>query len=300
MERAGAAVANEVLRSFPEARRIAVVCGGGSNGGDGRIAARILREAGRDAVETDEPGGARRRRRRALRHRVPRRAAARGGRADRADQRRAAARSSRSTCRPASTRRRARSPARPSRPTSPSPSTVARSGSPSRPGGSTPARVVVADIGLEPPRPAIVRATPALLDRVPRRGARRHEVHGRLGPRRRRLAGDDERRVLAATAALRADAGYVTLAVPAECLGVAETLALEPVKLGFEWASATDDPRGRPRRARRLSRSARASAGRRRQERSSASCSSARRSRPSSTRTRSSGSSPSVARLRPC
>jgi NAD(P)H-hydrate repair Nnr-like enzyme with NAD(P)H-hydrate epimerase domain len=46
MERAGAAVAREVLRRFPDARRIAVVCGGGSNGGDGRIAARILRERG--------------------------------------------------------------------------------------------------------------------------------------------------------------------------------------------------------------------------------------------------------------
>ena len=52
MERAGAAVAREVVQRFPDARRIAVVCGGGSNGGDGRIAARILREEGRDAVET--------------------------------------------------------------------------------------------------------------------------------------------------------------------------------------------------------------------------------------------------------
>jgi NAD(P)H-hydrate epimerase len=52
MERAGAAVAREALRAFPEARRFAVVCGGGANGGDGRIAARALREAGRDAVET--------------------------------------------------------------------------------------------------------------------------------------------------------------------------------------------------------------------------------------------------------
>ena len=52
MERAGAAVAREVMHRFPDARRIAVVCGGGSNGGDGRIAARILREEGRDAVET--------------------------------------------------------------------------------------------------------------------------------------------------------------------------------------------------------------------------------------------------------
>jgi len=52
MERAGAALAREVLERYPDARRFAVVCGGGSNGGDGRIAARILREAGRDAVET--------------------------------------------------------------------------------------------------------------------------------------------------------------------------------------------------------------------------------------------------------
>jgi ADP-dependent NAD(P)H-hydrate dehydratase / NAD(P)H-hydrate epimerase len=52
MERAGAAVAREVMTRYPDARRIAVVCGGGSNGGDGRIAARILREEGRDAVET--------------------------------------------------------------------------------------------------------------------------------------------------------------------------------------------------------------------------------------------------------
>lgn len=52
MERAGAAVARAIGERFADARRIAVVCGGGSNGGDGRIAARVLREAGVDAVET--------------------------------------------------------------------------------------------------------------------------------------------------------------------------------------------------------------------------------------------------------
>jgi NAD(P)H-hydrate epimerase len=52
MERAGTAVALHAVEAFPHARRFAVVCGGGSNGGDGRIAARVLRDSGRDAVET--------------------------------------------------------------------------------------------------------------------------------------------------------------------------------------------------------------------------------------------------------
>jgi ADP-dependent NAD(P)H-hydrate dehydratase / NAD(P)H-hydrate epimerase len=51
MERAGRAVADAVLRRYPEARRIAAVCGKGANGGDGRIALRILAEAGRDTSE---------------------------------------------------------------------------------------------------------------------------------------------------------------------------------------------------------------------------------------------------------
>ena len=59
MERAGRAVADEVLRRFPDARRIAGVCGQGANGGDGRIALRILREHGREAEESDEPRRAR-------------------------------------------------------------------------------------------------------------------------------------------------------------------------------------------------------------------------------------------------
>jgi ADP-dependent NAD(P)H-hydrate dehydratase / NAD(P)H-hydrate epimerase len=46
MQRAGRAVADEVLARFPEARSFAAVCGGGANGGDGRIAAELLRAAG--------------------------------------------------------------------------------------------------------------------------------------------------------------------------------------------------------------------------------------------------------------
>jgi ADP-dependent NAD(P)H-hydrate dehydratase / NAD(P)H-hydrate epimerase len=51
MERAGRAVADAVLRRFPEARRIAAICGKGANGGDGRIALRVLAEAGRETSE---------------------------------------------------------------------------------------------------------------------------------------------------------------------------------------------------------------------------------------------------------
>ncbi len=58
MERAGAAVAREALAAFPDAQSFAVVWGGGANGGDGRIAARDLRDAGRDAVETHAVEGA--------------------------------------------------------------------------------------------------------------------------------------------------------------------------------------------------------------------------------------------------
>src|SRR5712691_1369482 len=48
MERAGRAVAEVVLEEFEEEDAITVVCGSGNNGGDGRIAAGALREAGRD------------------------------------------------------------------------------------------------------------------------------------------------------------------------------------------------------------------------------------------------------------
>ena len=46
MRRAGTAVAEEILRRFPEARSFSAVCGDGANGGDGRIAAELLRAAG--------------------------------------------------------------------------------------------------------------------------------------------------------------------------------------------------------------------------------------------------------------
>jgi NAD(P)H-hydrate epimerase len=54
MDRAGRAVAEEALRRYPDARSFAAVCGGGANGGDGRIALDVLRAAGRTAREGTE------------------------------------------------------------------------------------------------------------------------------------------------------------------------------------------------------------------------------------------------------
>jgi NAD(P)H-hydrate epimerase len=48
MERAGTAVAQVVLQRFPG--RVSVVCGSGNNGGDGRVCARVLAEEGRDVT----------------------------------------------------------------------------------------------------------------------------------------------------------------------------------------------------------------------------------------------------------
>jgi ADP-dependent NAD(P)H-hydrate dehydratase / NAD(P)H-hydrate epimerase len=58
MARAGRAVAEQALRRFPEARRFVAVCGGGANGGDGRIAVDVLRSAGRAAEASDDVTGA--------------------------------------------------------------------------------------------------------------------------------------------------------------------------------------------------------------------------------------------------
>ncbi|MDX6473203.1 MAG: ADP-dependent NAD(P)H-hydrate dehydratase / NAD(P)H-hydrate epimerase [Gaiellaceae bacterium] len=57
MERAGAQVARAALELFTTAQRWTVVCGGGSNGGDGRIAARHLEGAGRDVRIVDAKAG---------------------------------------------------------------------------------------------------------------------------------------------------------------------------------------------------------------------------------------------------
>ena len=48
MENAGTAVAEFVVAQYPSAERIGVICGKGNNGGDGFVAARKLKAAGRE------------------------------------------------------------------------------------------------------------------------------------------------------------------------------------------------------------------------------------------------------------
>jgi NAD(P)H-hydrate epimerase len=240
MERAGAAVANEVLRAYPDARRIATVCGNGANGGDGRIAVRILRDAGRDAVETDDPAGADvvldalfgtgfRGAPRPEAASIIERITASGAPVVAVDLPSGVDATTGEVAGAAVVAER----------------TVTfhgrKVGLVVAPGRFRAGTVVVADIGLEPAPTAIVRATPAILDRVPRRSAQDSKFSAGSLLVVGGSTGTTGAAVLAATAALRADAGYVTLAVPEKCLPVAETLALEPVKRGFDWASAADD-----------------------------------------------------------
>ena len=177
MERAGAAVAREVLQRFPDARRIAVVCGGGSNGGDGRIAARILREEGRDAVETtaveqadvivDALFGT-------GFHGEPREEAA--ATIERINAAGAAGRRP-STSRPGSTHPPARSPAAAVRAAVTVTFHGRKLGLAVAPGLFHAGEVVVADIGLEPAETENRLATAAILALVPRKRPGGQQVH---------------------------------------------------------------------------------------------------------------------------
>ena len=239
MERAGAAVAYEAMRVYPYARRFAVVCGGGSNGGDGRIAARVLREAGREAVETDAVEGcdvvidalfgtgfhgAPRTDATAMIERInacglpvvsvdlPS-----GVDASTGEVAGAAVNASLTVTFHAS-----------------------KVGLHVAPGRFHAGEVVVADIGLSPVETEVRRATPVLLQQVPIRGARDSKFSAGTVLVVGGAPGTTAAPVLTAMAALRADAGYVTVAVPRQCLAAVEVLALEPVKRGFDWDEADE------------------------------------------------------------
>jgi ADP-dependent NAD(P)H-hydrate dehydratase / NAD(P)H-hydrate epimerase len=229
MRRAGEATAEALMRRFADARRIALHAGGGANGGDGRIAADVLRAQGRELVD-DRPdvvidallgtglSGA------------PREETARvieqineagvpvlavdvpsGVNASTGEVAGAAVRAD---------------------------VTVTMHGRKVglvvAPGRFHAGEVEVADIGLEPAETEHRLVTAAILDEVPRRSARDNKYtagHVLVVGGSRGMTGAA---ALASRAALRADAGYVTIVAANESLPVLETLVLEAVKRPLE------------------------------------------------------------------
>jgi len=229
MERAGAAVAREALAAFPDAERYAVVCGGGSNGGDGRIAARALRDAGRDAVETHAVeqadvvvdalfGTGFRGEPRAEAAALIERINAAGAPVLAVD---LPSGVDASTGEIAATAVDAAV-------------TVTFHGSKVglavAPGGFRSGEVVVADIGLEPAETEHALVNREILELVPRKRAADNKYSAGAVLVVGGAPGLTGAACLAAEAAFRADAGYVAVAVPAESLPVVETKLLEPVK----------------------------------------------------------------------
>jgi NAD(P)H-hydrate epimerase len=229
MRRAGAAVAEEVLRRFPDARRIALHAGGGANGGDGRIAAEILQAQGREIVD-ERPDvvidallgtglkGAPREETARLIERIN----ACGAPVVAVDVPSGVN---------ASTGEVAGTAVRPDL-------TVTmhglKVGLAVAPGRFHAGEIAVADIGLEPAETEHRLVTPGILAEVPRRSARDNKYtagHVLVVGGSRGMTGAP---ALAARAALRADVGYVTIAAPAESLPVLETLVLEAVKRPLE------------------------------------------------------------------
>ena len=213
----------------------------------------------------------------------------------------AAARSSRSTCRPASTRRRARSRARRCARPRPCRSARRRSASRSRRARLHAGRCTVAPLGLRPREHEHALVPASVLLEVPRKQTESTKysagsvlvVGGSRG-----LTGAP---MLASLAAFRADAGYVAIAAPESTLPVLETRLLEASSIrcrrtrraGCSRARRTASSQ-RPRRPTRW-RSAPGWAGPTARSSWCASCSSASTCRSCSTRTRSGSSSRSRA-----
>jgi NAD(P)H-hydrate epimerase len=232
MKRAGEAALRYLRQRWPTCHRIAIVCGGGNNGGDGRVCARVLRERGREVTLIDgfgdlgEPDvivdallgiGL---------NDAPREDVARmieivnasgkpvvaidvpsGVNASTGEVPGAAIRAS---------------------------TTVTfgqvKVGLAVAPGRFHAGAVQLVDIGLDPAENEHALLTAAVLDRVPRKTATSTKyragsvlvVGGSRG-----LTGAP---ILAALGAFRADAGYVTLAVPESALAAVEAHVLEAVK----------------------------------------------------------------------
>jgi NAD(P)H-hydrate epimerase len=231
MQRAGAAVAEELMHRFPDARRIVLHAGGGANGGDGKIAAEILRAQGREIVD-ERPDvvidallgtGLKGEPREETSHLIEQ---INGGgvpvvAVDIPSGVNA------STGEVAGVAVRADVTVTMHGP---------KVGLAIAPGRFLPGEVVVADIGLEPAETRHRLVTQEILRDVPRRSPRDNKYtagHVVVVGGSRGMTGAA---ALAARAAFRADAGYVTIAAPAESLPVLETLVLEAVKRPLEEA----------------------------------------------------------------
>jgi NAD(P)H-hydrate epimerase len=229
MQRAGAAVAEERMRRFPDARRVALHAGGGANGGDGRIAADLLRAQGREVVEerpdvvldallgTGLKGPPREETSRLIEEinggGVPVLAVdiPSGVNASTGEVAGAAVRADVTVM--------MHGP---------------KVGLAVAPGRFLAGEVVVADIGLDAAQTGHRLVTPEILAAVPRRSARDNKYtagHVLVVGGSRGMTGAP---ALAARAAFRADAGYVTIAAPDDALPVLETLVLEAVKRPLE------------------------------------------------------------------
>jgi ADP-dependent NAD(P)H-hydrate dehydratase / NAD(P)H-hydrate epimerase len=229
MERAGRAVAEQVLERFPDARRIVGVCGGGANGGDGRIALRLLKEAGREAGESHDLAGADVVVDALLGtgfHGAPREdAAALIERINACDAPVVAVDIPSGV--DASTGEVPRAAVGASL-------TVTfhgrKVGLAVGPGGRLAGDVVVADIGLTPARTAHARVTREILRLVPAKTPRDNKYSAGSVLVVGGAPGMTGAACLVAEAAFRADAGYVVVAVPEASLPVVEAKLLEPVK----------------------------------------------------------------------
>ncbi len=244
MARAGRAVAEEAMLRFREAQRFVAVCGGGANGGDGRIALDVLQSAGKAARTSEEAPveeadvvidalfgtGF---------HGEPREDAARAIEAMNASGKPIVAVDLPSgvdastgeiggACVEATVTVTMHGP---------------KVGLEVAPGRFHAGEVVVADIGLERGETEHRLVTPAILGEIPRRSAEQNKysagtvlvVGGSRG-----LTGAP---CLAAEAAFRADAGYVAVAVPDSTLAVFEQRLLEAVKLPCPEEDGTISPR---------------------------------------------------------
>ena len=252
MERAGSAVAHEAMLAYPAATRFACVCGGGSNGGDGRGAARVLRGAGHVADEVEDGlddydvvvdalfgtgfHGAPRQEAAAIVERINASAAAvvsvdlpSGVDASTGEVAGAVVDADLTV-------------------TFHAPKVGLAIG----PGRFHAGGVVVADIGLDDAPTEIRRVRAAILDAVPRRGTTDTKYSAGAVVVVGGQPGMTGAACLTAMAALRADAGYVTLAVPIESLATAEVIALEPVKVGWADDDAVETIASAAERARAL------------------------------------------------